>query len=390
MKHHYIIFVNISPLLIFSGFLPLSAILLQMHPNLRQASENIRHYLEHGVPEMHIREHFMSHGWSNEWFEQALQHARTTFGGATAHEPQVPQHGTQSPPVADHSQVQVAEPSRKYRVFRAIKDYAKAVKARPREYFSAAGAGIAAYVVSLIPVGLLIGLIAWLKPHGILLGILVLLAILLFIAWYAFATTFFMVITSWVLAAGHSRKAVKFGQIFRDALERTPRAAVTVAVASVITFLPLFLTVFIVLMAAFASLSGNFNPGALVALSSLMMLVSFIWILIASLRLALVQQVAVFEPHLTLRQSLRRSSYLLSTGGFVNNGQWFLLKGCLLLVGVNIILSLFTHASLRELQNTNNIFLNLAILIVTFVAQGVLAMLYFNRAAVLGNGGTRP
>lgn len=355
-----------------------------MHPNLQEASEHIRTYLANGVPEMHIREHYVNHGWSNEWFEEALAHAKASMPSPTdTHAaPQADGPVTPSENAATEQTVAATDAPRKYRVFRAIKDYFDAVKNRPKQYFGAAGIGILTYFVSLIPLGLFVALLVLLKPHGIILGALILLAILLFIIWYAFATTFFMVITSWVLAPGLTTPNEPIPAIVRNALNRTTRAALTVAGATALTFLPLLVTVFILLMVVFAALSGNSNPGAILALTSLLMLVSFVWILIASLRLALVQQVAVFEPGLSMLQTFKRSSFLLKSGGFVNNGQWFLLKGLLLLLAINIVLSLFTHASLTELQKTDNIFLNLVLAVISIVSQGVLAMLYFNRSAV--------
>jgi uncharacterized integral membrane protein len=68
----------------------------------------------------------------------------------------------------------------------------------------------------------------------------------------------------------------------------------------------------------------------------------------------------------------------------MKGGQWFLVKGFLLLLLLVIVLAIATHKNLSELMNSNNIAINIVLIIASIIVNGVLVMLYHNRKIVRG------
>ncbi len=109
------------------------------------------------------------------------------------------------------------------------------------------------------------------------------------------------------------------------------------------------------------------------------MLVVVMWIYIALIRFALTPYVALFEPDIPITKTLGRSKHLL-----VKGGQWFLIKGFLLLLLGLIILAVATGQDLPELMDSDNIAFNIFLIIVSVIVNGGLVMLYHNRKIVRG------
>ena len=51
----------------------------------------------------------------------------------------------------------------------------------------------------------------------------------------------------------------------------------------------------------------------------------------------------------------------------------------LIILAIIIAMGVLSHSSLRELENTNNWFINLAFIVLSVVIEGTLVMLYLNR-----------
>lgn len=165
----------------------------------------------------------------------------------------------------------------------------------------------------------------------------------------------------------------RIGTLLKRALAVTPRIIKVNALVAVIAFWPLAMVLFLELI-----LLSNlrFNNTSIAFLSApILVLGAGIWVLIAHLRFALAPHVALFEPDVPVRQTLKRSQALLKKGG-----QWFIFKGFLLLLAVFILLGIATKSSLRELDKTDNWTINIIFIVLSILIEGALTMLYLNRA----------
>jgi hypothetical protein len=108
-----------------------------------------------------------------------------------------------------------------------------------------------------------------------------------------------------------------------------------------------------------------------------LLLVSLIWAVIAFLRFGLMPLVGLFEPEVPVRKTLSRSKFLLMKGG-----QWFLVKGMLVMLFIYIVLAAATNSSVQELSNSNNIAIQVVLGVFGLLAEAVLVLLYRNRRAV--------
>ncbi len=119
--------------------------------------------------------------------------------------------------------------------------------------------------------------------------------------------------------------------------------------------------------------SGSANS-PIAVLSPIFILVAMVWALIAHLRYALAPYVALFEPEVPIKQTLKRSQLLLKKGG-----QWFVFKGVLLLLVLFILIAVATGSNLRQLESSNDITLNILFITLSVLIEGALVMLYLNR-----------
>lgn len=160
-------------------------------------------------------------------------------------------------------------------------------------------------------------------------------------------------------------------------IAKVGRMATANILFALITFWPIALIISlpIILMA-----SGS-AVGSSPALLPILMLAAMVWACIASIRFALVPYVALFEPDVPIVKALGRSKYLLLKGG-----QWFLVKGFLLLLLVFTILSLATHQNFSELMNSNSIAVNILLILLSVMTNGALVMLYLNRRVIKSSG----
>lgn len=94
---------------------------------------------------------------------------------------------------------------------------------------------------------------------------------------------------------------------------------------------------------------------------------------------------SLFEPKVSPRDALARSYQLMKNGGF-----WFLIKGLLVLMVLNILFSLLTGGPDGFEPNTTqsvaislwSFIVNIISLAVSIVAQAAFVAFYFNRVKV--------
>ncbi|HSW37698.1 MAG TPA: hypothetical protein VLG37_05025 [Candidatus Saccharimonadales bacterium] len=332
-----------------------------MDENLKQIAEYINEHLRQGVPEQTIREHLRKNGWNDEWTNKA-------FAAARHHE---------ASPLPTPVQDQPTAP-KKYRVSRALKDVLSATRHNGLTFLLSVVISYILVGFSLLVVGLVIGKVLY-GRYGLILAstsrLLVVLfgSLVLYTVWYAFAYAFVLSAASLAIRAGSEKRKSSLGANLSTALAATGRVGAANTLFALASLWPIILSIFLPSIL----LTRSRGSGSPLVLSLILILAALVWIYIAVLRFALAPYVALFEPGLPITKSLARSKHLLEKGG-----QWFLVKGFFGLVAILIILSRLTNSSIRDLNNTHNIWLNLSLVVLSMLTNGALVMLYLNRRAV--------
>jgi hypothetical protein len=152
----------------------------------------------------------------------------------------------------------------------------------------------------------------------------------------------------------------------------TLRVAGTNALTAIVAIWPFIIVAMLPLLAVRSS------GGALLSLLTIILgLAAIVWIFIAMLRYSLASLVAAFEPSVPVTQTLNRSKELLKNGG-----QWFLLKGFVLVIAIVIIVGVLTGGNTvaYSSSSSNSLTQNIIMAVVSIFIEGALVMLYFNRA----------
>lgn len=149
-----------------------------------------------------------------------------------------------------------------------------------------------------------------------------------------------------------------------------------------------FLTLWLVALAPFAAMyvitlaaSSIFSsaPSAvnlLLFLIPLLSLAAIIWVYIALIRFAMVPLIAILNPKIKLKQSFAKSRQLLANGG-----QWFIFKGALILFGIAVAIILLTDPKYDNTLPEAVVYVAIfVLLILMFLAQGCLTMLYLKKS----------
>jgi uncharacterized membrane protein len=188
--------------------------------------------------------------------------------------------------------------------------------------------------------------------------------------WSAVVSAFFQASSSLALAAGVEGHHIGIGAVLSEGIRRMLRIVLANLLVIAVIALPV---VGLIVIGSFTSR----DAGASRMLYYLLPLITIIWTIIAMLRYSLAAYIALFEPELPLFAILSRSNQLLKGGG-----QWFVVKGVLLIFLVAIIMSIVTRQSLSELTASSNLGVVLVFLIMSLLANGSMLMLYRNRKAV--------
>lgn len=197
--------------------------------------------------------------------------------------------------------------------------------------------------------------------------------IVLLIAFQAFINN----VTSLAFADGlHGRKS-DVGKLLKNGFKAILRVAATYMNVLLVIIAPL-LAVGIL----FALLSVGGLEGSKLVIAIAGFVAWFCWAVIAGFRYALAPLVSLFEPKVSPRDALARSYQLMRNGGF-----WFLIKGLLVLMALNILFSVMTGGSNFVGPDTTQraafslwyFIVNIISLAVSIVAQAAFVAFYLNR-----------
>lgn len=164
------------------------------------------------------------------------------------------------------------------------------------------------------------------------------------------------------------------GTTLKKALKSTVRVVKVNAWVAVVAYWPIAIAAFLPLLLLGVG-SSRLGGSPLALLTPILLLVALIWALIAQLRYALAPYVALFEPEVPVKQTLKRSEQLLKKGG-----QWFVFKGVILILAIFILLAVATGSNLRQLENSNDNTINAIFIVLSILIEGAMVMLYLNRS----------
>ena len=313
-------------------------------------------------------------GAPNTWPEQASQPPYDA--GQQQIAPASP--GLQQPVTQPAVQQGPSAPE-KYKIVKSVADTIKAAKNNivtllVTGFIAYVAAVILITVIALVMIKLFISrLNIFSLSGGVVIGGLI-GGLVLYTLWYAFAYAFILAVTSISLRDGAQKRKGTIGGTLKSGLGLIKRVALANTLVALVVIWPIAIISFLPLLL----LSSGGRTGAAI-FSLIAGVVAVVWAIIGSLRYSLVPYVAIFEPDVPIKKTLGRSKELLKKGG-----QWFIVKGFLLILLIGGILGAMTGKNLQELNSANNIGVNIIFVIVSAIASGSLAMLYLNRKAVKG------
>lgn len=389
-----------------------------MDPNLQTLVGYIKSHRAHGTPDSVIWAELRDTGWPDEYISQAMYVVDANGSFEAAPQPQMPQLRplaiSQPEPQPVQSYAGQSVPQRQpsmQQLPQALGPELPAIASQslpnlgtlpldPRQkYTLRAGIADAFRGLGVNWVGCLLMLIIVLAAgFGILFALSFAAPALLthissgsigfMIGLYLFVSVMIAVLNSMVLSAvtlsvrdGLDGKHSKVGANLRYSLSRLPRVILTTWLVSLIAAGPIIVGSIIFIGVIFASMfngSGG-SSGALTIGGVVFVLASLAWLIIAYLRFSLAPYVALLEPGTGFMHALKRSKQLV-----VKGGQWFIVKGVLLILLLLIILAVATGSSLQELSDNPSWPVVVADMLVTVIVYGVLYALYRNRVAVKG------
>lgn len=274
------------------------------------------------------------------------------------------------------------KPTQGYRVFTAIQDTVQAVR---NNLWGVAGSLLAAVLLSvavLLVALLLIGtsILAPGSNIGITdfsIGPGLILSLLALIVVAAVMSALANILLAFSIDDGARNKKTLFSDVFTRSRKVLVRVIVVQALLFAVILAPLFL---IGLLSLLGAMTGRADDSTLafMFLLPLMVLASIVWMVIALLRYGLAPLVAIFEPKVSVKETLARSKKLLT-----KSGQWFLAKTILLAFLAMLVLSIFAPGqNVPGSQQNDNFFVDLLSFIISVILTGVLLMLYRNQKAL--------
>ncbi|MDB5185985.1 MAG: hypothetical protein JWL85_508 [Candidatus Saccharibacteria bacterium] len=350
-----------------------------MNDHIEQLVNYIRQHLDSGIPEAAIRQSLAQANWSEEHVNQAFQYINAQT--AQANQQQQPVY-----PTADAQQQAQNQPQQyaqsapaKYRIFRAVGDTYKAIRNNAVTFVlsvtaSYVVASITLALVTLFTMKVLYGDFGLRFATTPKLITVIIGSLIVYTLWYAFVYTFVMNTLSTTLYDGADNRKNSVKATLSKSLRSVGRVAAANTLFALVCLWPFTLMVVVPLAILTA---GSAASNSLFLILPILMIAAMAWGYIAFVRYALAPYVALFEPDVPIIKTLGRSKHLLTKGG-----QWFLLKGMLLLFTILIVLAIATGSDVRSVLNTGNIVLNIFLTIVSITAQGAMVMLYRNRRVV--------
>ncbi len=263
----------------------------------------------------------------------------------------------------------------KYRIFQSVNDMMGAVKRNLVTFgvtvlVSYILSGVALLLVLYAAAHLLLGQFGLLfASFGKILTVLI-VGLIIYTLLYAFVYAF----TVSCIAYSLSDEKYGIGTTFKMALRSTLRVVKVSTWVAVVAYWPIAIAIFLPLLIMSSSTSAV-EGLATGLLAVVVILAAFIWSIIALLRYSLAPYVALFEPEVPVRQTLKRSEQLLKKGG-----QWFVIKGVLLILAIFIFLGFVTGSNLRQLENPNDNIISAIFIVLFILVEGAMVMLYLNRS----------
>ncbi|MBP6962671.1 hypothetical protein KBB49_03995 [Candidatus Saccharibacteria bacterium] len=373
-----------------------------MNEQFDQLVDYIRQHLNQGVAEDHIRQTLSQHNWNADLVDRAflsVKAPQTPYPPALSYSESnatnQPSNANannweqsnitqaQAPSAYEHASQVSPEPNapKKYKVFRAIGDTFQAIKNNAGAFFlsvilSYIVAAVFLFIISFIVGKVLYGEFGLLFASTSKLLTVLLGSLVLYTAWYALAGAFILATTSLALYDGSENRKSSLSTILSNSFSRLGRVVLADILFCLVAFWPIVLIIFLPIIFLTSGVGGSNSS---LILLPILMLVAVIWIYIALVRFALAPYVALFEPNIPITKTLGRSKHLL-----VKGGQWFLVKGFLFLLLILILLAVVTGQNLPELMDSNNLVINIFLIIVSVVVNGSLVMLYHNRKIIRG------
>lgn len=273
----------------------------------------------------------------------------------------------------------------KYRVFEAIND---AVHAITRNFKTFVGVAALSYGISfalMLGLALTLAMSGQVTPNYTSIAVAIGATAVLFVVMLIVSLLIYTLVlttTSIAVMDGGEGRTRTIKQTITLALPRLGRVALALVVQALIIGGPL------IILALVAIAASMVLPDVLVFLLGALLYVAIsVWMIVATLRYALIPYVALFEPDVRMRALPGRSFHLVKDGG-----QWFVFKGILLLFLAAIILSLITGQGAWQMQSGGgaddvlllSLISLLANILLTVLMNAVLVMLYRNRRAVRG------
>lgn len=347
-----------------------------MDDQTSQLHTYIQQHMHAGTSVDDIRKPLLEAGWDPKMVDDVLQQYTTP----------------ESDKPVEQTPVQPGQPgivpaaTPKYKLFQSISDTVKAIKQNALTFFLS-------IIIAFVGVILILTVPAMI--FGIVMGgragessiftpfdsaatfIIFFIGILLF---GALLNALVQTVASVSLNDGAEGRKSSLKDVFRYSLQRVLKVVLTNLLVGIIVVGPLIFIAVIGFLSLLTQINsgGGSGAGAGAAIGlALASLLAVVWMLIAMLRFALAPIVAIFEPEVSVVQTLKRSYHLLQQGG-----QWFILKGVALILLVAIIVSAITGQDVNELQSSDDWFSNVVFLIMEVFVVGSLVMLYRNRKAV--------
>lgn len=263
---------------------------------------------------------------------------------------------------------------KEYGIINSFQDLFKAVKKNPLTFTLSV---IASYVIGIIIIIITLASLVALLAAGFgfsgFSGTNILLSVFVGIVIYSLGLAFVYGFTTSCIAFSLSGNKNNLRTTLKKALIVVPRVVATNSLVLVVIYAPIIILGLISLGSLFNRSLGTSSSNPFFVVVPLLLFPAIIWMIIASIRYALAPFVAIFEPDVSVKNTLERSRELLKNGGNL-----FVIKGALLVLAFIIVLSLTTGgSSYKELEDSDNLFVNLLLIVATIVVEGILVMLYF-------------
>jgi MFS family permease len=354
-----------------------------MQPDLYDAIKYTREHLAAGAPESQLRDHFLAHGWTPAHVDQIFVQLAA---------PAPPQPVISMPsPLPEQPAEQQRTFKKRYSVIQGFKDGTRAIRANFIAYIVALLVSTAIAIVGTLLLGYVLSQ-TLLHSFSLIFGSVVSLigilftVLVIYLGWISFAGSVIVAATSQAIADGYNgRKQPPLRQFQQGFLGKVLHMTVAEFAANIIIAAPLFITILVPILA----LTSRSSYSLIQVLSLILGVVTIVWIFVSCLRLAIVPQVALFEPRQSIKQTLRRSNALLRNGGqlYVAVGiVFFIILYVLTVYKSTNTLSLISSVS----SGSSSLWLNIGFVVADLIANILLTVLYLDRAGISNDNQAEP